>query len=74
MAEIAQFISADKGFNAEVIAVLSAAYDRATGELHDRGHARVAREIMARRILGGEAGAFRDFGCTAYVPRQSMRD
>ena len=48
MAEITQFIPGDSGFDPEAIAVVCTAYDRASLMLHDRGRARVAREIIAK--------------------------
>ena len=60
MAEIAQFIPGDSGFDPEAIAVVCTAYDRASLMLHDRGHARVAREIIAKRIIALAAKGERD--------------
>ena len=50
MAEIARFIPANSGFDPDVIRILRAAYDRATSELHDGGHARVVRAIIASEL------------------------
>ena len=60
MAEIARFIPADSNFDPEVIRILRAAYDRATAELHDHGHARVVREIVGKRIVALAARGERD--------------
>ncbi len=51
MAEIARFIPANNSFDPEAIAIICAAYDRAAAELHDKGHARVVREIIGKRIV-----------------------
>ena len=51
MAEIARFIPGNSGFDPELIKFLGAAYDRATAELHDHGHARIVREIIGKRIV-----------------------
>jgi hypothetical protein len=50
MVEVPQFISANSGFDPEVIAIPYAAYNRATAELHDRGHARVRRETSVSAL------------------------
>ena len=60
MAEIARFIPANSGFDPDVIRILRAAYDRATSELHDGGHARVVREIIGKRIVALAAKGERD--------------
>ena len=60
MPEIVQFIPGDSGFDSEAIAVVCTAYDRASHMLHDRGHARVAREIIAKRIIALAAKGERD--------------
>ena len=60
MAEIARFIPANSGFDPEVIRILRAAYDRATAELDDHGHARVVREIIGKRIVALAAKGERD--------------
>ena len=51
MAEITQFIPDDSGCDPEATAVVCTAHDRASLTPHDRGHARVAREIIAKRII-----------------------
>ena len=51
MAEIARFIPANGSFDPEVIQILRAAYDQATAELNDHGHAKVVRKIIGKRIV-----------------------
>ena len=60
MAEIARFIPANNRFDPEMIRILRAAYDRATAELHDHGHAKVVREIIGKRIVALAAKGERD--------------
>jgi len=61
LAEILQFIRPDSiSFDPEVIAILCVAYDRATAGLHDRGHAQIVREVIAKRIIAAAAKGERD--------------
>jgi hypothetical protein len=52
-----RFISANGSFDPEVITILCTAYDRTTAVLNDRGHARVVREIIGKRIVALAAKA-----------------
>ena len=51
MAQILQFIRREKVFDAEMTALLGAAYERAIRGLRARGQPEVMREIVARRII-----------------------
>jgi hypothetical protein len=51
MVKILRFIRPEHSFDSETISVLSAAYDKATTGLDDRGLSSVVREMIAERII-----------------------
>jgi hypothetical protein len=51
MGPILQFIRPFDVFDSSTLTILSRAYDKAIASLHDRGQARIVREVIAIRML-----------------------
>jgi hypothetical protein len=60
MADILQFVRSNTSFDPETLAILGAAFDRATVNLHDTGQPAVVCEIMAGRIIAAAMTGERD--------------
>jgi len=51
MAKILEFVRPENAFGSELIAVVSAAYEKALHSVHDRGEPEIVRQIIAKYIV-----------------------
>jgi hypothetical protein len=60
MGQVVPFLRRDKAFDSEVIAILAAAYEKATAGIERHAQPEIVRRVAARRIIALAARGERD--------------